>query len=136
TKFSIFENKGFAYPDSLLNQTVHLDIPIPNSFIDALREGDRVTEEDLQRHLKQLRTQLHIPTLSLIKISSLLHQTILQRTANKQFADLLTGIDANKSSSISYCHQNTQTLQTDYVSILKELCESLSNDYQNIEYTV
>ena len=136
TKFSIFENKGFAYPDSLLNQTVHLDIPIPNSFINALREGDRVTEEDLQRHLKQLRTQLHIPKLSLIKMSSLLHQTILQRTANKQLADLLTGIDANKSSSISYCHQNTQTLQTEYVSILKELCESLSNDYQNIEYTV
>ena len=134
TKFSIFENKDFAYPNSLLNQTVHLDIPIPNSFIDSLRDGDPVKEEDLQQHLKQLRAKLYIPKLSLIKISSLLHQTILQRTGNKQLADLLTGIDANKSSSISYCHQNIQTLQTEYVSILKELCESLSNDYQNSEY--
>ncbi|EXR26327.1 hypothetical protein ABTG11_11630 [Acinetobacter baumannii] len=134
TKFSIFENKDFAYPESLLNQTIYLDIPIPNSFIDSLRDGDPVMEEDLQQHLKQLRTKLYIPKLSLIKISSLLHQTILQRTGNKQLADLFTGIDANKSSSISYCHQSIQTLQTEYVSILKELCESLSKDYQNIKY--
>ncbi|ENV35631.1 hypothetical protein [Acinetobacter gerneri] len=134
TKFSIFENKDFAYPESLLNQTIYLDIPIPNSFIDSLRDGDPIMEEDLQQHLKQLRTKLYIPKLSLIKISSLLHQTILQRTGNKQLADLLTGIDANKSSSISYCHQSIQTLQTEYVSILKELCESLSKDYQNIKY--
>ena len=86
--------------------------------------------------MKQLRAKLYIPKLSLIRISSLLHQTILQRTGNKQLADLLTGIDANKSSSTSYCHQNIQALQTEYVSILKELCESLSDDYQNIEYAV
>ena len=134
SKFSIFENKDFAYPDGLLNQTVHLDIPIPNSFIASLRDGNTVTEEDIQQHLKQLRAKLYIPKLSLIRISSLLHQTILQRTGNKQLADLLTGIDANKSSSTSYCHQNILTLQTEYVSILKELCESLSDDYQNIEY--
>ena len=134
SKFSIFENKDFAYPDGLLNQTVYLDIPIPNSFIASLQDGDTVTEEDLQQHLKQLRAKLYIPKLSLIRISSLLHQTILQRTGNKQLADLLTGIDANKSSSTSYCHQNILTLQTEYVSILKELCESLSDDYQSIEY--
>lgn len=134
SKFSIFENKDFAYPEGLLNQTVYLDIPIPNSFIASLRDGNSVTEEDLQQHLKQLRAKLYIPKLSLIRISSLLHQTILQRTGNKQLADLLTGIDANKSSSTSYCHQNILTLQTEYVSIVKELCESLSDDYQNIEY--
>ncbi|MEQ1370446.1 hypothetical protein ABLT80_15720 [Acinetobacter schindleri] len=134
TKFSIFENKDFAYPESLLNQTIYLDIPIPNSFIDSLRDGDPVKEEDLQQHLKQLRAKFYIPKLSLIRIGSLLHQTILQRTGNKQLADLLTGIDANKSSSTSYCHQNILTLQTEYVSILKELCESLSDEYQNIEY--
>lgn len=134
SKFSIFENKDFAYPEGLLNQTVHLDIPIPNSFIESLRDGDPVTEEDLQQHLKQLRAKFYIPKLSLIRIGSLLHQTILQRTGNKQLADILTGIDANKSSSTSYCHQNILTLQTEYVSILKELCESLSDDYQNIEY--
>ena len=134
SKFSIFENKDFAYPDSLLNQTVYLDIPIPNKFIHDLRNTDPVNDDDVRQFLKQLRIELHIPKLSLIKISSLLHQTILQRTGNKQLADLLTGIDANKSSSISYCHQNTETLQTEYVSILKELCESLSNDYQNIEH--
>ncbi len=38
SKFSIFENKDFAYPEGLLNQTVHLDIPIPNSFIASLRD--------------------------------------------------------------------------------------------------
>ena len=118
----------------MLNQTVHLDIPIPNSFIESLRDGDPVKEEDLQQHLKQLRAKFYIPKLSLIRIGSLLHQTILQRTGNKQLADLLTGIDANKSSSTSYCHQNILTLQTEYVSILKELCESLSDEYQNIEY--
>lgn len=132
TKFSIFENKDFAYPNSLLNQTVYLDIPIPNSFIDHLKDGDLIMEEDLQRHLKQLRTQLFIPKLSLIKVSSLFHQMILQHTGNKQIADLLTGIDANKSSSISYCHQNTQVLQSKYISILKGLCESLSNAYHNM----
>ncbi|EKF47436.1 hypothetical protein MSC39_09125 [Acinetobacter nosocomialis] len=135
SKFSIFENKDFAYPDGLLNQTVYLDIPIPNSFIASLRDDHTVTEDDLQQYLKQLRAKLYIPKLSLIRISSLLHQTILQRTGNKQLADLLTGIDANKSSAISYCHQNIPTLQTKYVSILKELCESLSNDYQSIEYS-
>jgi len=134
SKFSIFENKDFAYPEGLLNQTVHLDIPIPNSFIESLRDGDPVKEEDLQQHLKQLRAKFYIPKLSLIRIGSLLHQTILQRTGNKQLADLLTGIDANKSSSTSYCHQNILTLQTEYVLILKELCESLSDEYQNIEY--
>lgn len=134
TKFSIFENKDFSYKDGLLNQTVHLDIPIPNSFIESLRSGDSVNEEDLMQHLRQLRAKFYIPKLSLLRISSLLHQTILQRTGNKQLADLLTGIDANKSSSISYCHQNIQTLQIEYVSTLKSLCESLSNNYQNINY--
>ena len=61
SKFSIFENKDFAYPEGLLNQTVHLDIPIPNSFIESLRDGDPVTEEDLQQHLKQLRAKFYIP---------------------------------------------------------------------------
>ena len=112
SKFSIFENNNFAYSNCLLNQTVYLEIPIPNEFIAYLQNNDPVNEDDLQQLLEQLRTELYIPKLSSIKISSLLHQTILQRTGNKQLADLLTGIDANKSSSISYCHQNTETLQT------------------------
>lgn len=136
SKFSIFENKDFAYPDSLLNQTIYLDIPIPNPFIDSLREGNPITEKDIQKYLVQLRIKLHIPKLSLIKISSLLHQTILQRTGNKQLADILTGIDANQSSSISYCHQNVQALQKQYVSTLKELCTSLSSEYQNLTETL
>lgn len=136
SKFSIFENKDFDYPNGLLNQTVSLDVPIPNSFIASLRDGNTVTEEDLQQYLKELKTDLYIPKLSLIKISSLLHQTILQHTGNKQLADLLTGIDANKSSSSSYCHQNIPALQTKYVSILKNLCESLSDGYNNLEYPV
>lgn len=134
TKFSVYENKDFAYPDALLNQTIYLDIPIPNAFINSLREGDIVTEEQLNKYLKYLRTELYIPKLSLIKVSSLLHQTILHCTGNKQLADLITGIDANRSSSTSYCYQNVLSLQKHYVSTLKELCESLSNDYQDIQY--
>lgn len=130
TKFSIFENKSFAFPDSLLNQTVYLEIPIPKQFIDSLREGPTITEKELQKYLKQLRTELYIPKLSLIKISSLLHHTILQRTGNKQLADIITGVDANQSSSISYCHQNIATLQAQYISTLKEICVSLSDEYQ------
>ena len=132
SKFSIFENKDFAYPNALLNNTVYLEIPIPNQFIHSLQAGDTITENELQQYLKQLRTELCIPKLSLIKISSLLHQTVLQRTGNKQLADLITGIDANQSSSISYCHQSIQTLQKQYVSTLKELCASLSSEYEDI----
>ena len=36
TKFSIFEDATFEYPESLINNTVHLDIPIPNHFIDRI----------------------------------------------------------------------------------------------------
>lgn len=135
SKFSIFENKDFAYPNALLNNTVYLEIPIPNQFIHSLQVGDTITENELQQHLKQLRTELCIPKLSLIKISSLLHQTVLQRTGNKQLADLITGVDANQSSSISYCHQSIQTLQKQYISTLKELCASLSSEYENITET-
>ncbi|GAA5012368.1 hypothetical protein GCM10023206_21140 [Acinetobacter puyangensis] len=135
SKFTIFENKDFAYPHALLNQTVYLDIPIPNHFITSLQQGELIKENDLQKYLARLRQDLYIPKLSLIKVSSLLHQTILQKTGNKQLADLLTGIDANKSSSISYCHQHMPTLHAQYVTILTDLCLSLGKVYQNIEST-
>ena len=133
SKFSIFENKNFSYPNALLNHLIYLDIPIPNLFITSLQESNLVSEKELNEHLAKLRLELYVPKLSLIKISSLLHQSILHRTGNRQLADLLTGVDANKSSSISYCHQSIPTLQLQYLSFLKSLCEPLSNAYPDIE---
>ena len=132
TRFSVFENKDFAYPTGLLNQSIYLDIPIPNAFITALRSAHVVSEDGLSKYLKQLRAELRIPALSVSKVSSLLHQTILQQTGNKQLADILTGIDANKSSSISYCHHNINHLHQKYVGTLQGLCERLSNEYDDI----
>ncbi len=34
SKFNVFENRDFEYSTSLLNQTIYLDIPIPNLFIE------------------------------------------------------------------------------------------------------
>ena len=135
SKFSIFEQKDFHSPHSLLNQTVSLDIPIPNQFIQALQHGEKIVEADLQQKLNKLRKKLHIPKLSLVKLSSLLHHTILEQTGNKQLADIITGIDANQSSSISYSHHNVQFLQQKYLLTINELCTSLSREYQDINLT-
>ena len=135
SRFSIFEQKDFHSPHALLNQTVSLEIPIPNQFVEALRHGEKIIEEDLQQKLRQLRKELYIPKLSLVKLSSLLHHTILEQTGNKQLADIITGIDANQSSSISYCHHNVQFLQQKYLLTINELCQSLSNEYQGIKLT-
>lgn len=132
SKFTIFKNKGFSSPVCLLNQTSDLDVPIPNCFIISLKTGEFIHESGLLRYLGQLSDELCIPNLSLTMISSLIHQSILQRTGNKQLADLLTGIDANKSNSIAYSHQNIQTTISTYISIIRELSEDLSNNYIRI----
>ena len=94
--FNVFENRNFEYSDNLLNQTIYLDIPIPNLFIEDLRKMDSVSIDDIQQYLRKLRQKLLIPKLSVIKVSSLLHHTVLAKTGNKQLADLVTGIDANQ----------------------------------------
>ena len=130
TKFTVFENRDFDFPESLLNQTIYLDIPIPNAFIVDLRKMASVDYDDIQHYLAKLRQVLLIPKLSIMKVSSLLHHTILEKTGNKQLADLISGIDANKSSSISYCHQNITYLHAQYLDILKSLCIDITNDYE------
>ncbi len=62
---------------------------------------DSVSFDDIQQYLRKLRQELLIPKLSVVKVSSLLHHTVLAKTGNKQLADLITGIDANQSSSVS-----------------------------------
>lgn len=131
SKFNIFENRNFKYSDSLLNQTIYLDIPIPNLFIEDLRKMDSVSINDIQQYLRKLRQELLIPKLSVVKVSSLLHHTVLEKTGNKQLADLVTGIDANQSSSISYCHQNIPCLHAQYLDILKSLCTDIVRKYES-----
>lgn len=131
SKFNIFENRNFKYSDSLLNQTIYLDIPIPNLFIEDLRKMDSVSIDDIQQYLRKLRQELLIPKLSVVKVSSLLHHTVLEKTGNKQLADLITGIDANQSSSISYCHQNIPRLHAQYIDILKSLCADVASIYES-----
>ena len=129
TKFSIFENQGFEW-NGLLNDTIYLDIPIPNQFIQDLRNGTTITEKELHKKLKELRSKLFIPKLSLIKVSSLLHYVIFEQTGDKQLADLLTGIDANQSSSISYCSHPITTLQMKYVTTIQKMSEKLHAHYE------
>lgn len=131
SKFNIFENHNFEYSDSLLNQITYLDIPIPNLFIEDLRKMNPVNIDDIHQYLRRLRQKLFIPKLSVVKVSSLLHHTILSKTGNKQLADLMTGIDANQSSSISYCHQNIPHLHTQYIDILKSLCADIAITYES-----
>ncbi|MCO8085312.1 hypothetical protein [Acinetobacter lwoffii] len=129
--FNVFENRNFEYSDNLLNQTIYLDIPIPNLFIEDLRKMESVSFNEIQQYLRRLRQELFIPKLSVVKVSSLLHHTILSKTGNKQLADLMTGIDANQSSSVSYCHQNIPRLHAQYVDILKSLCADVASTYES-----
>ncbi len=129
--FNVFENRNFEYSDNLLNQTIYLDIPIPNLFIEDLRKMDSVSFDDIQQYLRKLRQELLIPKLSVVKVSSLLHHTVLAKTGNKQLADLITGIDANQSSSVSYCHQNIPRLHAQYIDILKSLCADIASTYES-----
>lgn len=131
SKFNVFENRNFEYSDSLLNQTIYLDIPIPDQFIEDLRKMVSVNFDEIQQYLRKLRQELLIPKLSVLKISSLLHHTILANTGNKQLADLISGIDANQSSSLSYCHQNIPRLHAQYLDTLKSLCADVASIYEN-----
>ncbi|MHA3097456.1 hypothetical protein [Acinetobacter brisouii] len=131
SRFNVFENRDFEFSDGLLNQTIYLDIPIPNILITDLRKMESVNFDDIQQYLRKLRQELLIPKLSVIKVSSLLHHTVLEKTGNKQLADLITGIDANQSSSISYCHQNIPRLHAQYIDILKSLCADVASTYES-----
>ncbi|RKG52170.1 hypothetical protein D7V64_10780 [Acinetobacter cumulans] len=131
SKFNVFENQDFEFSDGLLNQTIHLDIPIPNILITDLRQMESVNFDAIQRYLQKLRQELLIPKLSILKVSSMLHHTVLSKTGNKQLADIMTGIDANQSSSISYCHQNIPRLHAQYLDILKSLCADVASTYES-----
>ena len=132
SKFNVFENRCFEYSDCLINQTIHLDIPIPNILITDLRNMESINFDDIQLYLRKTRQKLNIPKLSVVKVSSLLHHTILTKTGNKQLTDLMTGIDANQSSSVSYCHQSIPRLHAQYLNTLKSLCADVASTYESI----
>ena len=46
-------------------------------------------------------------------------------TGNAQLADILTGIDANRSCSISYCSYPVYRLQREYVETVQKLSKRL-----------
>lgn len=131
SKFTVFENRDFEFSDGLLNQTIYLDIPIPNILMTDLRQMEQVNFDGIQQYLRKTRQELNIPKLSVVKVSSLLHHTILTKTGNKQLADLITGIDANQSSSVSYCHQNIPWLHAQYLDTLKSICADVASIYES-----
>ncbi len=92
---------------------------------------DSVSFDDIPAIFTQIKTRIiDSGKLSVVKVSSLLHHTVLAKTGNKQLADLITGIDANQSSSVSYCHQNIPRLHAQYIDILKSLCADVASTYE------
>lgn len=136
TQFSIFSDSDHPFPEAFINQTTALHLPIPRSFILSLRENPAVSEAQVNQYSKKLRDKLYIPHLSSLKVSSLLHHTILNNTANKQLADLLTGIDTNRSASLSYCHYPLPVLKAAYIDTLETLCQSLAMQYQTLQFDI
>lgn len=131
TKFSIFENKEFPF-EGLLNDTIYFELPIANTFIEALQVGKKVELAALYKKINKLKEQLYIPKLSLLKVSSLLHHRIFQLSGDKQLADILLGIDANQASSISYCHHPILSIQNKYISVIQQLNQDLGEIYSEI----
>lgn len=134
TRFSIFSDPQHPYPEGFQNHTTNLYIPIPNTFIHALKNNPPVTETEVKGYLNKLREKLFIPQLSLLKVSSLMHHTILNMTGNKQLADILTGIDVTFSQSSSYASYPISTLNIHYVETLKNLCQDLAFQYENVNF--
>lgn len=135
TCFSIFYDPHSPYPAAFQNQTTELYIPIPNTFILALKNNNSVDEKQVNKYLNKLRKKVYVPHLSLIKVSSLLHHTVLNRTGNKQLADILTGENVNHSSSLAYCHYPLAYLKETYVSTLHTLCQQLADHYRKLDFS-
>ena len=121
SKFTLFENADFEYKNQLLNQVTYFDLPLIKELVDGLKQAPIVSKEQVNQALKKCREELFIPSLSTKKISVLLHHCIYRHTNNEQLADILTGIDANRSVSISYCSYPVYRLQQNYQSTVEQL---------------
>lgn len=133
SKFTLFEDREFEYKDQLLNQVTHFDLPLVKELVEGLRQPPTVKQEQVAHALKKCREELFIPSLSTKKISVLLHHCIYRYTQNEQLADILTGIDANRSVSISYCSYPVYRLQQCYKSTVQQLSNDLAKEIHVID---
>src|SRR5690606_26918761 len=100
--------------------------------IRGLKRKPILEQLDISKALQQCREVLYIPSLTSKKLSTLLHANIYHMTGNAQLADILTGIDANRSCSISYCSCSISycsypvyRLQREYVETVQKLSKRL-----------
>ena len=133
SKFTLFEDSAFEYKDQLLNQVTHFDLPLVKELVEGLRQPPTVKQEQVAHALKKCREELFIPSLSTKKISVLLHHCIYHYTQNEQLADILTGIDANRSVSISYCSYPIYRLQQSYQGTVQQLSNDLAKEIHVID---
>lgn len=126
SKFTLFDPVHFAHKQALQNQITHFDLPLANVLIDGLKTKPILEQEQIRQALQQCREELHIPSLTSKKLTTLLHATIYHMTGNAQLADILTGIDANRSSSISYCSYPVYRLQREYLNTVQCLSADLA----------
>ena len=133
SKFTLFEDSAFEYKDQLLNQVTHFDLPLVKELVEGLRQQPILKQEQVAHALKKCREELFIPSLSTKKISVLLHHCIYHYTQNEQLADILTGIDANRSVSISYCSYPIYRLQQSYQGTVHQLSKDLAKEIYVID---
>ncbi|WP_455603259.1 hypothetical protein [Acinetobacter pecorum] len=126
SRFTLFDPMHFQHKEALHNQLTYFDLPLPNEFIRGLKTRPLLEQSHIRQALQQCRESLYIPSLSSKKLSTLLHACIYQITGNAQLADILTGIDANRSCSISYCSYPVYRLQTQYLETVQQLSADLA----------
>lgn len=126
SKFTLFDPVHFPHKDALQNQITHFDLPLPNNFIQGLKAGPVLEQSHIRSALQRCREELYIPSLTSNKLSTLLHASIYHMTGNAQLADILTGIDANRSSSISYCSYPVYRLQSQYLETVQNLSAEMA----------
>lgn len=125
SKFTLFDPVHFPHKDALQNQIMHFDLPLANALIRGLKQKPIIEQADITRALQQCRKELYIPSLTSKKLSTLLHANIYHMTGNAQLADILTGIDANRSSSISYCSYPVYRLQREYLDAVQNISANM-----------
>ena len=129
SKFTLFDPVHFPHKDALHNQITHFDLPLANNFVQGLKAGPVLEQSHIRSALQQCREELYIPSLTSKKLSTLLHASIYHMTGNMQLADILTGIDANRSCSISYCSYPVYRLQSQYLETVQNLTAEMSKPF-------
>lgn len=126
SKFTLFDPVHFPHKDALQNQITHFDLPLANELIHGLKKRPYIEQAHIRHALQQCREALYIPSLTSKKLSTLLHANIYHMTGNAQLADILTGVDANRSCSISYCSFPVYRLQTEYLETVQNLSAEMA----------